>query len=144
MTTLHQVAGTGRRVHVPPRTLGLADAFIRVAIVGLTLATAWIHASLGGVLFTLNAVGYTALAVAMVLPGRIGGHRWLVRLALLGFTVATIGGWLAFGARFTLAYADKAIEIALVVLVALEIWRIDGGLRRVAGRARHLAGTIVR
>ena len=69
-------------------------------VVGLALATAAIHASLGGMLFLANAVGYTTLAVAMIVPGPIGHIRWLVRLALLGFTAATIGGWVLFGARF--------------------------------------------
>jgi hypothetical protein len=35
-----------------------------IAIVELTLTTAYIHFTLGGVLFTLNAAGYAALAAA--------------------------------------------------------------------------------
>jgi len=73
---------------------------VRTGIVGLALATAAIHASLGGMIFTLNAIGYTTLAMAMVLPGPFGRYRWLIRLALAGFTAATIGGWVLFGARF--------------------------------------------
>ena len=38
---------------------------IATAIVVLTLSTAYIHLSLGGPLFTLNAVGYAALAVGV-------------------------------------------------------------------------------
>jgi len=90
---------------------------VRTGIVGLALATAAIHASLGGMIFTLNAIGYTTLAMAMVLPGPFGRYRWLIRLALAGFTAATIGGWVLFGARFPLAYLDKALEIGLLVLV---------------------------
>jgi hypothetical protein len=138
MTTLHGVAGTGRQVQVAPRTFGFVDAAIRLGIVALTLATAWIHASLGGLLFTLNAVGYTTLAVAMVVPGPLGRHRWLVRLALLGLTTATIAGWVAFGVRFPLAYADKAIEAVLIVVLAVEIERLDGGPGGIAARARGL------
>jgi hypothetical protein len=110
---------------------------LRVLIVALTLATAQIHATLGGLLFTLNAVGYTALAVAMVLPGPFGRIRWLTRYALAGFTAATIGGWLAFGARFELAYIDKAIEAALIGFVLVESWLTDGGPLAVARRARN-------
>ena len=33
------------------------DVIIRIAIVGLTLGTAYIHSTLGGLLFTLNAAG---------------------------------------------------------------------------------------
>jgi hypothetical protein len=109
---------------------------LRIGIVALTLATAQIHASLGGMLFTLNAIGYSALAAAMVLPGPIAGLRWLTRYALIGFTAATIAGWLAFGARFELAYIDKAIEVALIVFLLVESWVIDGGPLAVARRAR--------
>ena len=35
-----------------------AAVALRVAIVGLALGTAYIHATLGGLLFTLNALGY--------------------------------------------------------------------------------------
>jgi hypothetical protein len=124
---------------VEPR---LGVVVIRFVVVGLTLATAAIHASLGGLLFLANAVGYTALAVAMVVPGPIGRVRWLVRLALLGFTAATIGGWVLFGARFPLAYLDKAIEIALIAAVAFELWRSDGGPLGVVRQARHLLARV--
>ncbi len=110
----------------------------RSLVVGLTLATAAIHASLGGLLFTANAIGYATLAVAMVLPGPIGRSRWLVRLALIGFAAATIGGWLLFGTRFPLAYLDKAIEAGLIGVVAFELWRNDGGPIGVARQARRL------
>lgn len=120
---------------------------VRSLVVGLTLATAAIHASLGGLLFLANAIGYATLAMAMIVPGPIGRVRWLVRLALLGFTAATIGGWVLFGTRFPLAYVDKAIEVALIGLVALELWRSDGGPIGVVRQARRLvervAGTQV-
>ena len=45
---------------------------LRASVVGLTLATAAIHASLGGMLFMANAAGYTVLAIAMVIPGPVG------------------------------------------------------------------------
>lgn len=116
------------------------EIVVRAAIVVLALATAGIHASLGGMLFALNAVGYGAFAVAMVAPGPFASYRWLVRLAFLGFTLATIGGWLMFGARFPLAYLDKAVEVALVVLLIFELWTIDGGPIEIARRARRLGG----
>jgi hypothetical protein len=114
----------------------LGDGLLRAGIVGLTLATAWIHYSLGGLLFLMNAAGYTTLAVAMVLPGPLGRVRWLVRLALLAFTATTIAAWFAFGPRFQLAYLDKAIEVGLVLLLAVELWRADGGPLGVARKAR--------
>jgi hypothetical protein len=117
---------------------------MRAAIVGLTLATAAIHASLGGTLFLMNAIGYTALAIALVMPGPVARVRWLTRWALIGFTAVTVGGWLMFGARFDLAYLDKGIEVALIALVLLESWIVDGGPLGAVRRARRIAGSIVR
>ncbi len=114
----------------------------RLVVVTLTLATAAIHASLGGLLFTANAIGYAILAVAMIAPGPIGQVRWLVRLALMGFTAATIGGWVFFGTRFPLAYLDKTIELGLVAAVALDLWRSDGGPIGVARQARRLVARL--
>ena len=130
---------TTNRAHVSqPLAVGL-----RVGILGLTLATAQIHASLGGLMFTVNAIGYTALAAAMVLPGPFGQLRWLVRYALIGLATATIVGWLAFGARFELAYIDKAIEVALIGLVLAESWLVDGGPIAVVRRiGREVAGLV--
>jgi hypothetical protein len=136
MTTLNMAK------RVEPR---LGVVAIRSLIVALTLATAAIHASLGGLLFMTNAIGYTTLAVAMILPGPVGRVRWLVRLALFGFTAATFGGWVLVGARFPLAYLDKGIEVALIGVVAFDLWRSDGGPIGVVRQARsllaRLAGT---
>ena len=113
---------------------GPMSIFLRGGVVMLTLLTAAIHASLGGLLFTMNAAVYLVLAVAMILPA-IAPFRWLARLALLGFASATIAGWLLFGARFQLAYIDKAIELALLCFLAIEVVAV----RRRAGR-RHASG----
>ena len=130
---------TSTRAHASqPLAVGL-----RVGIVVLTLATAQIHASLGGLMFTANAIGYAALAAAMVLPGPFGQLRWLMRYALIGFATTTIVGWLAFGARFELAYIDKAIEVALIGLVLAESWLVDGGPIAVVRRiGRDVAGLV--
>jgi hypothetical protein len=117
---------------------------LRAAIVGLTLATAAIHASLGGTMFMLNAIGYTAFAVLMIAPGPVARIRWLVRYGLIGFTVVTVGGWLAFGARFDLAYLDKGIELALIGLLLIESWVLDGGPLAVVRRVGRMAATAVR
>jgi hypothetical protein len=123
---------------LPRAHLEFGFVALRVAILALTLATAAIHLTLGGLLFTVNALGYATFAVAIVLPGPVGRIRWLVRLGLIGFTTATIVGWLLIGARFQLAYFDKALEIILVAAVAADLWLSDGGPieigRRLIGR----------
>ncbi len=109
------------------RPLGLTDIVLRVAIVGLTLATAYIHATLGGLLFTLNATGYVVAAVAIVLPLALAVRfRWVVRLGLIGYAAATIVGWAIQGPYFTTAYIAKAIEVSLIVLLAIDFARMDG------------------
>ena len=131
-----------RPVADPRDTLGMV---LRVAIVALTLATAYIHFTFGGLMFLANAAGYLVLAVLMVVPVAIvSRYRWLVRAALLAFTVVTILGWVVMGARFDLAYIIKGIEVALVVGLLIEMWRYDGGLVNVIRRGVQLALTIAR
>jgi hypothetical protein len=109
------------------RTLGLTDIVLRVAIVGLTLATAYIHSTLGGLLFTLNAAGYLVAAIAIVIPlGLAVRFRWVVRLGLMGYAATTILGWAIQGPYFTTAYIAKAIEVTLIVLLAIDFARMDG------------------
>jgi hypothetical protein len=109
------------------RPLGLVDIALRVAIVGLTLGTAYIHATLGGLLFTLNATGYVVAAIALVVPLAIASRfRWVVRLGLVGYAAATIVGWAIQGPYFTTAYVAKAIEVTLIVLLAIDFARMDG------------------
>ncbi len=123
-------------------TLGIV---LRVTIVALTFATAYIHFTFGGMMFLANAAGYLVLAILMVAPVAIvSRYRWLVRLALLGFTVVTILGWVVMGARFDLAYIVKAIEIGLIVALLIEMYRYDGGLVSVIRRAVQLGLTIAR
>lgn len=129
----------GDAAQVHPTTVTL-----RAGVLILTLATAAIHASLGGLLFLANAAGYAVLALAMVAPGPATRFRWLIRLVLIGFTAATIGGWVAFGPRFGLAYLDKAIEVALIAAVTFELWHSDGGPMQLARRVRVLASGLAR
>ena len=129
---------------LPQRSIRPAVVILRVEIVALTLATAWIHATLGSTLFLLDAIGYTVLAVAMVLPGPIGRVRWLVRYALMAFAATTIAAWFAFGARFELAYLSKAIELALIGLLLVDSWVVDGGPLVVVRRIERIAASAIR
>ena len=126
----------------PRDTLGIV---LRVVIVVLTLATAYIHTTLGGMMFMANAVGYVVLAVLMVVPiDIVSRYRWVVRAMLLGFTLVTILGWIVMGGRFDLAYLTKAIEVGLIAALLIEMWRYDGGPINVLRKGIALAATIVR
>ena len=107
--------------------LRASDVVIRAGIVGLALATGYIHSTLGGLLFTLNAVGYAVAAVAMIIPLALAVRfRWVVRLGLIGYALTTIIGWAIQGPYYQTAYIAKAIEVALIVLVAVDFARMDG------------------
>ena len=109
------------------RPLSDADIVLRVAIVALTLATAYIHLTLGGLLFTLNAIGYLVGAAAMVVPIALGvRYRWLVRLGLAGYAATTIVGWAIDPIFYSTAYVAKGIELALIALLAIDFFRRDG------------------
>jgi hypothetical protein len=109
------------------RTLSPVDVALRVSIVGLALATGYIHSTLGGVLFTLNAIGYLVAAVAMVIPLSLAvRYRWVVRLGLMGYAATTIIGWAIQGPYYSTAYIAKGIEVALIILLAVDFARMDG------------------
>jgi hypothetical protein len=125
-----------QRTLTDTRPMGL----IVVAIVALTLATAYIHLSLGGLLFTLNAVGYAALAVAMIVIATVPHplmrrFDWMPRTGLAGYTAVTIGAYLVVGPYFGLGWIAKAIEVAILVLLVVDMRRAYGspvGLIRTA------------
>ena len=110
-----------------------AGVLVRVAIVGMTVATGWIHLNLGGLLFALNGLGYFVAAVAMLAPLAIAiRFRWFIRLGLIGYAATAIVAWYLTGPRYDVAYIAKAIEVALIGLLGIEIWAYDGNpLRRV-------------
>ena len=117
----------------------VVGTLLTAAIVLLALASGYIHTTLGQWYFYLNALGYLTLAILMVLPvGLARRFRWLIRLALLGYTLGSIFRWVLFGARYDVAYLDKGIEIALVLLLLVAIYRSDGGPRGVVARLRGL------
>ena len=116
-----------QRTHAETRPMGI----MVIAIVELTLTTAWIHLSLGGLLFTLNAVGYAVLAAAMVVIATVSHplvrrFDWLPRVGLAAYTLATIGGYLVMGPYFSLGWVAKAIEIAILTLLAADLHRAYG------------------
>lgn len=135
------------------RPFTAADAAIRVAIVGLALGTAYIHSTLGGLLFTLNAVGYVVAAGAMIVPLALASRfRWFIRIGLVGYAATTILGWAIQGPYYSTAYLAKGIEVALIALLVVDFARFDGnpfsvvrrevsaGLAFVKARREGLAG----
>jgi hypothetical protein len=111
----------------PRSSLRPLDVLIRIAIVGLTLGTAYIHSTLGGLLFTLNALGYLVAAAAIVIPlGLAIRFRWFVRLGLMGYAATAIVAWAVQGPYYTTAYIAKGIEIALITLLVVDFARMDG------------------
>ena len=124
-----------------PKVRDGLSVVLLLATLGLTFTTAWIHFSLGGTLFLLNALGYVALAVAVALAfairmpiiQRLG---WLPRLALMGYAAVTIVAWAIMGPYFQLAYIAKAVEVALILVLAVDIVRTYGGPAELFRRAR--------
>jgi hypothetical protein len=92
------------------------------------------------VLFTLNGAAYLALAGAIAVGAAsphplIGRFSWLPRVGLAGFTLVTIGAYLVIGPYFDLGWIAKAIEVAILTLLAADVVRVYGspmGLIRAA------------
>ena len=122
------------------RPLGDADIALRIAIVALALGTAYIHSMLGGLLFTLNAIGFLVGAMAMVVPLAVARrYRWVVRIGLAGYAATTIAAWAVDPTFFATAYVAKAIEVALIALLAIDFARRDGNpIDRVRDEIRRL------
>ena len=103
------------------------DVVVRAVIVGLALATGYIHFTLGGLLFTLNAAGYLVAAIAMIIPLALAVRfRWVVRIGLMSYAATAIVAWALMGPYFTTAYIAKGIEVALIVILAVDFARHDG------------------
>ena len=113
------------------RPLSDADIVLRMAAVALTLGTAYIHLTLGGVLFTLNGLGYLGLAVLFVIGAvaplpLVDRFSWLPRVSLAGYAALTIGAYLVIGPYFSLGWIAKSIELGIIGLVALDVYRVYG------------------
>jgi hypothetical protein len=122
-----------------------AGVLLRATIVVLALATGWIHSTLGGLLFSLNAVGYVLAAAAMVAPiGLAVRFRWFVRLGLIAYAATAIVGWYLTGPRYDVAYLAKGIEIVLIALLVIEVRAYDGNPLRRLRQALRPSGPAAR
>ena len=119
------------------------DAFLLALIVGLTLATGYIHSTLGGVMLTLNALGYFTLAGAVVVSA-IFFRRFLplVLIALAGYAAVTIVGWMVMGPYYNTAYLAKAIEIVLIITIAITLRRMRDETRAALMWLRQLPASV--
>jgi hypothetical protein len=112
-----------------PRPLTVIDLALRGAIVALAMAAAYIHWTLGGLLFALNAAGFTSGALAMVIPLEFAErHRWSIRVGLAAYAATTVSIWFLQGPRYSTAYLAAAVEVLLIGLLALDFVRRDRGL----------------
>jgi hypothetical protein len=133
-----------QRTQTDTRPMGI----IVVAIVVLTLTTAYIHLSLGSLLFTLNAIGYAAFALAMIVIATVRlplvrRFDWMPRAGLAAYTATTIGAYLVIGPHFGLGWIAKAIEVAILSLLLVDVLRAYGsplGLVRAALASIGLGG----
>jgi hypothetical protein len=117
------------------RDLTVAGVALRFGIVALTLGTAYIHSTLGGLLFTLNATGYAVAAIAMIVPIALAVRfRWFIRLGLMGYAATAILMWAINGPYYSTAYVAKGIEVALIFLLVVDFLRADGNPVKVVKR----------
>ena len=122
-------------------------AVLTAGIVGLSLTTGYIHAGLGGLLFTLNAIGYAGLAAIYVVGSAaphplIARFSWLPRVALAGYAALTIGLWAIQGPYFQLAYIAKGVELGLIALITIDVIRVYGSPLAMARAAIESIGWI--
>jgi hypothetical protein len=106
-------------------------AVLAAGIATLALTTGYVHLGLGGLLFTLNAIGYAGLA-ALYVAGSAAPHpliarfSWFPRIALAGYAALTIVAWAIQGPYFPLAYFAKGVEVALIGLIVVDVFRVYG------------------
>src|SRR5918992_3722942 len=100
----------------------LVHLLLLLIIVELTLATAYVHLTLGGLDKTLNGLGFLALGAAYVATALLPFDfvrrlSWLPRIGLAVFALGTIGAYVVIGPYFQLGWITKGIEVAIIGLV---------------------------
>ena len=103
------------------RKLGI----LQYVVLLLAIATAAIHFSLMlpkiDPMFTLNAIGFIGLAVALYFPLPIlKNYPKHVRIFFIGYTLVTIFLWILIGQRSMVGYLTQVIEILLVFSLFIE------------------------
>src|SRR5918996_499868 len=103
-----------------------SGGLLTLVISELTVATAYIHLNLGGTLFTFNGLGFLGLGAAylLVAAAPIAAFQrfgWLPRIGLAGYALLTIVSYLVIGPWISLGWIAKAIEMAIVALVVVDL-----------------------
>jgi hypothetical protein len=78
-------------------------------------------------LFTLNFIGYIVLAICFWFGTQVlGARRWLIDVAIMILALLSIIGWVQVGMPnpMGLGYLSKALEVALIVALAVDAWGI--------------------
>lgn len=136
-----------------PRASRARAATLTIGIAALAVVAGAIHWSLGGLMFTLNALGYFALAAAFLVGATVAHplvvrFSWLPRVALICYAAFSIVAWMVLGGFYWLGYLTKALEVALMVLVIVDIYRVYGGpnglVQQALGSLRWLISLIRR
>src|SRR3712207_3741890 len=103
-----------------------ANFVLQIGILLFTLGTALIHFSLNfpDPAFLLNGLGYLALLAGLYLPlPQLTHHRNAVRWTLIGYAALTIFLWMLFGERTLVGYSAKTCEVALILLLLIDLRR---------------------
>jgi hypothetical protein len=114
--------------------------------VTLTLTTAYVHLTLGSLLFTLNAAGYLGFAVLMIVGATVPHpvvtrFGWLAEVGLAGYAAVTVISYLIVGPYFALGWIAKGVEVALIGVVAASLIGAYGSARDAVGAAIGSLGT---
>ncbi len=111
---------------------------LAAGVILLGLAAAAIHfylaptefqmgATLFGVLFVLNGLGYLTMLAVMYAPlGFLAPFRGAARTVLVVIAAASIGAYFYVGVFDTLGWVAKAVEAGVIVLALLEAVTAQG------------------
>jgi len=110
------------------------------AILVLVLVAAFVHLSLGELIFLLNGLGYLGLAALVVIAYNVphplvARFAWFPRVALIGYALTTIVGYLIIGPYSTLGWTTKVVEVVMITLVVIDLVREYGSARAVVREA---------
>jgi len=72
-------------------------------------------------IFLLNGIGYLFLVGILYMPiGLFSSYQGRLRWILMAYAALTIILWVFWGARTTIGYLDKLVEIALILFLWLD------------------------